>query len=91
MQTMSYVVIGGQYRYFCHGEYKTLRAAQIAATKNVEYWDNWQGLKTPKIYKIEDTENYYDEFFQCWNRRPAANCVRCWEKINNKWTETYNN
>ena len=26
------------------------------AGKNKEYWDNWQGWHTPKIYKAEDCE-----------------------------------
>ena len=53
---MKYAVIGGQYGYFCYGLTPTLIGAKRLATKNIEYWDNWQGWHKPKIYRIEDTK-----------------------------------
>ena len=52
---MSYCVIGGQYEPVYYGERKTLHAAKLLATRNAEYWDNWQGWHTPPIYRKEDT------------------------------------
>lgn len=52
---MSYCVIGGQYERHYYGERETLHAAKLLATKCVEHWDNWQGWRTPKIYRKEDT------------------------------------
>ena len=49
-----YQVIGGQYEYCWYGESDTLRGAKIIATKNMEYWDNWQGWHKPSIYLSED-------------------------------------
>lgn len=57
-----YAVIGGQYQSFCYGFAKTLLGAKRLASKHCEYWDNWQGLHTPKIYAAEDVmevENFY--------------------------------
>ena len=50
-----YYVIGGQYEQICYGGSDTLRGAKIIATRNKEYWDNWQGWHTPAIYAAEDT------------------------------------
>ena len=49
-----YQVIGGQYSHVWYGESDSLRGAKIIATKHKEYWDNWQGWQTPKIYKSDD-------------------------------------
>ena len=49
-------VIGGQYESHYYGESDTLRGAKIIATKNIEYWDNWQGWHKPRIYRAEDVE-----------------------------------
>ena len=49
-----YQVIGGQYESYWYGESDSLRGAKIIATKNEEYWDNWQGWHKPNIYKAED-------------------------------------
>lgn len=56
MKKQEYVVIGGQYESYDYGTVDSLRKAKLLATKNKEYWDNWQGWHTPDIYKIEDTE-----------------------------------
>lgn len=50
-----YTVIGGQYEYYDYGSYPTLVGAKRVATKNMEYWDNWQGWHKPSVYRIEDT------------------------------------
>ena len=49
-----YQVIGGQYESKWYGESDSIRGAKIIAGKNKEYWDNWQGWHTPKIYAAED-------------------------------------
>jgi hypothetical protein len=49
-----YQVIGGQYESCWYGESDSLHGAKIIATKNMEYWDNWQGWNTPKIYNAND-------------------------------------
>ena len=53
---INYYVIGGQYESICYGGSVTLRGAKMIATKNIEYWDNWQGWHKPAIYRAEDTE-----------------------------------
>lgn len=53
---MKYAVIGGQYESYCYGLTPTLIGAKRLATKNMEYWDNWQGWHKPLVYRIEDTE-----------------------------------
>ena len=50
----TYQVIGGQYEKRWVGESDSLRGAKIIAGKNKEYWDNWKGWNTPKIYRSED-------------------------------------
>lgn len=51
-----YQVIGGQYEYKWYGESDTLRGAKCIATRNKEYWDNWQGWHKPAIYVCEDVK-----------------------------------
>ena len=51
-----YQVIGGQYESRWYGESDTLRGAKRIATKNEEYWDNWQGWHKPCIYLAEDVK-----------------------------------
>ena len=49
-----YQVIGGQYESSWKGESDTIRGAKIIATRNQEYWDNFQGWHKPSIYNAED-------------------------------------
>lgn len=56
MKKNNYYVIGGQYESCCYGGAPTLIGAKRLATKNKEYWDNWQGWHKPNIYRAEDTE-----------------------------------
>ena len=56
MKKINYYVIGGQYESICYGGTPTLIGAKRLATKNEEYWDNWQGWHKPRIYQAEDTE-----------------------------------
>lgn len=49
-----YQIIGGQYESYWHGESDSLHSAKIIASRNMEYWDNWQGWNTPRIYLAED-------------------------------------
>ena len=44
-----YIVIGGQYDYRTYGTAATLTGAKRLATKNAEYWDNWQGWHVPEV------------------------------------------
>ncbi len=53
---INFYVIGGQYESCCYGGAPTLIGAKRLATKNKEYWDNWQGWHKPRIYRVEDTE-----------------------------------
>lgn len=57
-----YYVVGGQYQSFCYGGTPTLLGAKRLASRNVEYWDNWQGWHVPAIFRAEDVrraDNYY--------------------------------
>ena len=45
-----YMIIGGQYFYTVYGFSDTLHGAKCLATRNTEYWDNWQGFNRPAIY-----------------------------------------
>lgn len=56
MAKNNFYVIGGQYESHCYGGTPTLIGAKRLATKNEEYWDNWQGWHKPLIYRAEDTE-----------------------------------
>ena len=56
MKKINYYVIGGQYESICYGGAPTLIGAKRMATKNEEYWDNWQGWHKPAIYRAEDTK-----------------------------------
>ena len=49
-----YQIIGGQYESHWYGESDSLRGARCIATRNNEYWDNWQGWHKPCIYAAED-------------------------------------
>lgn len=51
-----YQIIGGQYESKWYGESDSLRGAKCIATRNEEYWDNWQGWHCPKIFRAEDVE-----------------------------------
>ncbi len=50
----AYQVIGGQYEQTWYGESDSLHGAKVIAGKNKEYWDNFQGWHTPKVYRAED-------------------------------------
>lgn len=49
-----YQVIGGECVHVWYGESDTLRGAKNIATRNREYWSNWQGWRTPKVYNASD-------------------------------------
>lgn len=51
-----YQIIGGQYESKWYGESDSLRGAKIIATKNEEFWDNYQGWRKPSIYRAEDVK-----------------------------------
>ena len=56
MRNNNYYVIGGQYEQLCYGGAPTLIEAKRLANRNAEYFDNWQGWHTPKIYAAADTQ-----------------------------------
>lgn len=59
-----YAVIGGQYQAYFYGFAATLHAAKLLASRNAEYWDNWQGWHIPEIYDSADVEpvtNFYGD------------------------------
>lgn len=61
---INYYVIGGQYQDYCYGGTPTLLGAKRLANKNKEYWDNWQGWNTPRIYRADDcmtATNFYGQ------------------------------
>lgn len=78
-----YAVIGGQYQAYFYGFRKTLRKAKILASKNEEYWDNWHGWTTPKIYKAEDTEEVDNFYGHGYAPKPLCDPVAV--KVNGKW------
>lgn len=78
-----YAVIGGQYQSYFYGFAETLHAAKILASKHTEYWDNWQGWHTPKIYKSEDVtkiKNFYGSGYA-----PKPFCRPFAVKSSGKW------
>lgn len=79
-----FAVIGGQYQSYFYGFARTLHAAKLLASKNEEYWDNWQGWHTPKIYTAEDVEavvNFYGPGYA-----PKPFCQPIAVKSNGKWS-----
>lgn len=78
-----YAVIGGQYQAYFYGFAETLHAAKLLASKNEEYWDNWQGWHTPRIYKAEDVEEI--ENFYGHGYAPKPFCEPYAVKVNGKW------
>lgn len=82
---IKYYVIGGQYEDYNYGGAATLLGAKRIATKNEEYWDNWQGWHKPSIFKAEDCElsnNFYGRDYY-----PKANAVPevSWNQYTKKW------
>ena len=91
---MKYCVIGGQYEVAYYGSTQTLLAAKRLATKNIEYWDNWQGQHKPKIYRIEDTEEIETVGMITYNdglliRIPKMNAepVSYWDNRAKRWID----
>lgn len=61
-EVKKFAVIGGQYEFYFYGFCDTLEGAKRLASRNIEYWDNWQGWNYPRIYRAEDVvevENFY--------------------------------
>lgn len=87
-----WVVIGGQYEKAYYGTYDSLLSAKRAATKNAEYWDNFQGWRVPVIYRYEDTEERETKGMITYRdgitvRFPLPFSSPTWVKINGKWVE----
>lgn len=68
-----YYVIGGQYQYHCYGGAETLKQASKLARECEEFWNNWQGLHFPNIYRAEDTVEIETE--NGFTRVPKENAV----------------
>lgn len=85
-----YYVIGGQYESYCYGKRDTLIGAKRLATANAEFWDNFQGWKTPYIYKAEDVHVVESKgsFFTIDGAKiivPKIGARPCARKIDGKW------
>ena len=80
-----YYVIGGQYAYYNHGGAATIAGAKILATKNEEYWDNWQGWHKPSIYKAEDCEVWTNFFGTDYYPKTDADPYMVWDEQAGKW------
>ena len=87
MNSTKYVVIGGQYFQRCYGVVDNLIAAKRLATKNEEYWDNWQGFHTPLVYDFRDCEELEDGRIIHKDVLKARYAI--YSKENSKW-RTYN-
>lgn len=72
---MKYLVIGGQYNYKIYGSTDSLHAAKCLATRNTEYWDNWQGFNRPAIYMAAQVADGIYHPVYTYNRY-----TRKWEK-----------
>lgn len=82
-----YAIIGGQYQSYFYGFASSLHAAKLLATRNEEYWDNWQGWHTPNIYNSEDVEpivNFYGDGYA-----PKPDAIPCAVRPQNskKWID----
>ena len=93
--THNYYVVGGQYAPYLYGGTTTLQGAKQLATKNAEYWDNWQGWHVPAIYAAADMEQH-----ECTGQSheygmmgtvmfPKADARPVAVKIGNKWHNKY--
>lgn len=84
-----YQVIGGQYESSWIGESDSLHGAKILATRNMEYWDNWQGWHKPCIYRAEDVEIVKSYGRICtpdgWDIRVTKFGARPWVWRGDRW------
>lgn len=84
-----YQVIGGQYESCWIGESDSLHGAKILATRNMEYWDNWQGWHKPCIYRAEDVEIAESYGRICtpdgWDIRVTKFVARPWVWRGDRW------
>lgn len=83
----NYLVIGGQYQSYCYGGAATLAGAKRLATKNIEFWDNWQGWHKPLIYATEDCVECNNFFGKQMTPKVGALPVVVWNNTNNRWEE----
>lgn len=81
MKNIKYSVIGGQYRYHWYGDFDNLLTAKRVATKNCEYWDNWQGWHKPSIWLESDCT---DEGYPIPGHLPICT----WCETDKKWALT---
>ena len=87
-----YQVIGGQYEKYRYGESDTLKGAKVMASRNKEYWDNWQGWHTPAIYRAEDCREVEAKGMITFADGmsliiPAEGAEPCSVNINGKWVD----
>ena len=85
---IKYYVIGGQYEAYNYGGTHTLAGAQRLATKNTEYWDNWQGWHKPRIFKAEDCERYTNFFGMNYYPKPYVEPCAVWDNYSKKWNSS---
>ncbi len=77
-------IIGGQYTQVYYGESDSLLTAKRIATKNIEYWDNWQGWHKPRIYvaeAVDDKTGYI---------KPGYYPILVWSEHQKKWIDPNN-
>lgn len=87
---MKYYVIGGQYESHCYGYSESLRGAKAMASRNKEFWDNFQGWNTPRIY-TEDAVQEVESKSRITSRDgetiivPTGNCA--WYHDGKTWVD----
>lgn len=79
-----YYIVGGQYALRCYGACDTILGAKRIASKNVEYWDNWQGWHTPAIFRGADMEFYGSQYLP----KPLAEPI-AYKMLNGKWHDNF--
>ena len=83
MKKYNYYVIGGQYQAYCYGGANTILGAKRLASRNAEYWDNWQGWHIPSIYSADDVEEYNNFYGPTMCPKDGAVAVACARYLDN--------
>lgn len=84
---MKYAVIGGQYQSYFYGFANTLLGAKRLATRNAEYWDNWQGWHIPTIYNADDVEPIHNFYGDGYAPKMYAKPVAIRNYLDDKWID----
>ena len=81
-----YAVIGGQYQHYFYGFAPTMHAAKLLASRNAEYWDNWQGWHVPAVYAADDVEPITNFYGNGYAPKPGATPVAVRGYYDRAWT-----